>query len=154
MGNMDMKTVAVLQARMGSTRLPGKVMMDLGGFPVLHWGLWALKLAPGIDEVVLATSVSPADDVIAKWAEDRWPLVRGDEIDVIARFMKVVEATNPDILLRATGDCPFLDPQVIGEVVELRKRGNFAYCTNTNPPTYPDGLDIECFTREALEIAH
>jgi glutamate-1-semialdehyde 2,1-aminomutase/spore coat polysaccharide biosynthesis protein SpsF len=150
-----MKTVGIVQARMGSTRLPGKVMMDLGGMPVVGWSLRALKRAAGVNQVVLATSIATDDDVIAQWGEaNHWTVVRGSEEDVLDRFMKVVEVTNADYLLRATGDCPFLDPQVISEVIALRERGNFAYCSNVNPPTYPDGLDIECFSVKALEIAH
>jgi glutamate-1-semialdehyde 2,1-aminomutase len=150
-----MKTVGVVQARMGSTRLPGKVMMDLGGVPVVQWSLRALADTAGVDQVVLATSTNSADDVVARWGEEnRFMVVRGSEENVVSRFMKVANETKADILLRATGDCPFLDPAVIAEVVALRAWGNYDYCANVLPPSYPDGLDIECFTTKALEATY
>jgi glutamate-1-semialdehyde 2,1-aminomutase/spore coat polysaccharide biosynthesis protein SpsF len=153
-----MKVVAVIQARMGSTRLPGKVMMDLGGLPVLAWCVRAARAAPGVDEVWVATSTLPADDVIADWCEAEHvlsvPVWRGSETDVLDRFIGCADAARADIILRLTGDCPFLDPQVIGAVVRLRKNTGAAYCSNVSPRTYPDGLDVEAFTREALACAN
>lgn len=150
-----MKTVAICQARMGSTRLPGKVLKDLGGRPVLDWVVEAASQAPGVDEVVVATSILPQDDAIADWAKAKGVTVfRGSETDVLSRYLGAAHLTKDDILIRLTGDCPFLDPKVIGEVIQLRKMKNVAYATNTDPPTYPDGLDVEVFTRDALECAH
>lgn len=150
-----MKTVAVCQARMGSTRLPGKVMKDLGGRPVLDWVVEAARQAPGVDEVIVATSILPQDDVIAEWAKRKGVAVfRGSETDVLSRYLGAAHQTNADVLVRLTGDCPFLDPKVIGEVIALRSMKNAAYATNTDPPTYPDGLDVEVFTRDALECAN
>src|SRR5512144_1514270 len=109
-----MKVVAVIQARMGSTRLPGKVMMNLGGFPVLAWCVRAARAAPGVDEVWVATSTQPADDVIETWCyglgRDAWYRVncwRGSETDVLSRFRGAAEQSEADIILRLTGDCPF-----------------------------------------------
>ena len=117
-----MKVVAIIQARMGSTRLPGKVLMDLGGKPVLGWVYRACAHAPGVDEVWIATSTQPADDAISEWCRKNgirsW---RGSETDVLGRFAGTVAACDADIVLRLTGDCPFLDPQVIGGVVRLMK---------------------------------
>src|SRR6266478_6182636 len=125
-----MKAVAIVQARMGSTRLPGKVLMPLGGHPVLEWCVRAARSAPGVDEVWVATTTLDADDAIVKWC---------DEIDVNVRL---------------TGDCPFLDPQVIGAVVRLQKSTGAHYVSNVSPRTYPDGLDVEAFTLIALVFAH
>lgn len=149
-----MKVVAVIQARMGSTRLPGKVLMPLGGQPVLAWCVRAADAAPGVDAVWVATSTLDQDDVIAQWCADNvvhcW---RGSETDVLSRFVGCANASGADVLLRLTGDCPFLDPQVIGAVVRLQKQTGAAYCSNVSPRTYPDGLDVECFTFEALAAA-
>ena len=157
-----MKVVAVIQARMGSTRLPGKVLMDLGGHPVLEWCVRAARAAPGVDEVWVATSTLPADDVIAKWCADheddyadpRLHCWRGSETDVLSRFLGAAEAARANIILRITGDCPFIDPRVIGEVVALQRRTGAAYCSNVSPRTYPDGLDVEAFTYDALLCAN
>src|SRR6185436_7377603 len=148
------KVVAVIQARMGSTRLPGKVLMDLGGRPVLAWCVRACEAAPGVDAVWVATSTLDQDDVIAQWCDDNavhcW---RGSETDVLSRFVGCANASGADVLLRITGDCPLLDPQVIGAVVRLQKQTGAAYCSNVSPRTYPDGLDVEAFTYEALMAA-
>jgi glutamate-1-semialdehyde aminotransferase/spore coat polysaccharide biosynthesis protein SpsF (cytidylyltransferase family) len=149
-----MKVVAIIQARMGSTRLPGKVMMPLGGHPVLEWCVRACEKAPGVTETWVATSTLEADNVIADWCDDHgifcW---RGPESDVLARFMGCANATNGDVFLRLTGDCPFLDPQVIGEVVRLQWETGAYFCTNVSPRTYPDGLDVQAFTYRALAAA-
>jgi glutamate-1-semialdehyde aminotransferase/spore coat polysaccharide biosynthesis protein SpsF (cytidylyltransferase family) len=149
-----MKVVAIIQARMGSTRLPGKVLMDLGGHPVLAWCVRACQAAPGVTETWVATSTLGQDDVIAQWCADNevhcW---RGSETDVLSRFVGCANASGADVLLRLTGDCPLLDPQVIGAVVRLQKQTGAAYCSNVSPRTYPDGLDVEAFTYEALAAA-
>jgi len=149
-----MKVVSVIQARIGSTRLPGKVLMPLGHHPVLEWCHRACAAAPGVDEVWIATSTLLADDVIADFCDDHgffcW---RGSETDVLSRFVGCANASGADVLLRLTGDCPFLDPQVIGAVVRLQKQTGAAFVTNVSPRTYPDGLDVQAFTYEALAAA-
>jgi glutamate-1-semialdehyde 2,1-aminomutase/spore coat polysaccharide biosynthesis protein SpsF len=149
------KVVAVIQARMGSTRLPGKVLMDLGGHPVLEWCVRAARAAPGVDEVWVATSKLPGDNSIVSWCEmsdiDVW---RGSETDVLARFLGCAEAAGADVLLRLTGDCPFLDPEVIGTVVRLQRQTGAPFVTNVSPRTYPDGLDVQAFTYDALLTAY
>lgn len=150
-----MKTVAIIQARMGSTRLPGKVLMHLEGPSVLERVVTAAEQAHGVDQVWVATTSSPKDDPIVDWckhsAVECW---RGSEDDVLQRFWDVAEATRGDIFLRLTGDCPFLDPNVISEVIALRKAVGADYASNIDPATWPDGLDTECFTIRALACAH
>jgi len=149
-----MKTVAIIQARMGSTRLPGKVLLDLGGVPVLLWAIRAARAAPGVDEVWIATSLLPADDAIVDFCRGRAiNFFRGSETDVLSRFVGAARAADADIVLRLTGDCPFLDPQVIGAVVRLLKDSCADYCSNVSPRTYPDGLDVEAFTANTLFFA-
>src|SRR3990167_4485282 len=149
------KTVAVIQARMGSTRLPGKVMMKLGTGPILHWVWSAARNTPEVDEVIIATSTLQTDDIIHDYCvKNKIRVSRGSESDVLLSFIGAAEVTNADIILRLTADCPFLDPAVIGRVASLRAMTNADYATNTNPPTWPDGLDVECFTRKALLAAH
>jgi len=113
-----MKTVAIIQARMGSTRLPGKVLEDLAGIPVLSWTVRAAAAIPGVDVAVVATSDQPGDDVLAAWcAEQDIPCHRGSETDVLSRYLKAARAEQADIVIRLTADCPLLDPQICGQVV-------------------------------------
>lgn len=153
-----MKVVAVIQARMGSTRLPGKVLMGLGGHAVLEWCLRAARAAPGIDGVWVATSTLRADDMIAGWCRTHdVECFRGSESDVLGRFYDCAGQIGlhpDDAMMRLTGDCPFLDPQVIGGVARLMRQTAVGYCTNTSPRTYPDGLDVQVFTRNALAHAY
>lgn len=150
-----MKTVAIIQARMGSTRLPGKVLMQLATKPVLQWVVEAASLAMEVDQVVVATSMLRADDKIANWcAKNDVNCFRGSESDVLDRFRRTAWEYEANIVLRLTADCPFHDPEVIDQVVRLRKMTGASYCSNTEPPTWPDGLDVECFTFEALDAAH
>lgn len=150
-----MKVVAVVQARMQSTRLPGKILMDLAGKPVLRWVYDAAKAAHGVDEVVVATSTQRADDIVQDYCEQHgMNFVRGSEDDVISRFVLAMRETDADALIRLTADCPFHDPDVIAAVVRLfRDRTGARYVSNTNPPTWPDGLDTEVFTGQILEEA-
>lgn len=141
---------------MGSTRAPGKVMRKMGEYnlPVLHWVYDALLQAEGVDQAVIATSALEADDVITRYCQEyAIPCFRGSESDVLDRFYKCATEFKADIVLRLTCDCPWLDPQVISEVIKLRKITGAAYASNIDPPSYPDGLDVECFTFEALEAA-
>jgi len=157
-----MTVVACIQARMSSTRLPGKILQNLAGRPVLKWVVDAAQQAPGVGEVVVATSDNHADDIVAqKCLEWSVRCVRGSETDVISRFMAVAQATHGTDFIRLTGDCPFHDPQVIGAVVRLYKNSKAAgkshqvhYASNIDPPTWPDGLDVEIFSGAILQAAH
>jgi len=128
--------------------------MPLGGHPVLEWCVRAARAAPGVDEVWVATSELPADDAIATWCEQSVVnYFRGSETDVLKRMMGCAYKTLAKVILRLTGDCPFLDPQVIGAVVRLQKQTGAAYCSNVSPRTYPDGLDVQAMTCDTLEAA-
>lgn len=150
-----MKTTAIIQARMGSTRLPGKVLKDILGIPTLAWVVRAALRAPGVDEVYVATSTLAQDDAIVDWCKHTGTTVlRGSETDVLSRYMAVAGVSNASVFVRLTADCPFLDPNVIGEVIKLREIRGACYATNTDPATFPDGLDVEVFTRGTLESAN
>lgn len=150
-----MNTIAVIQCRMGSTRLPGKVLADLGHYPVLAWVSRACRAAVGINDVWVATTTNEEDSQIVHRCDDNgFPVVCGSENDVLDRFWTVAEATRADVFLRITADEPFIDPRVISEVVALQRRTGADYVSNIHPRTYPDGLDVECFTIRALQAAH
>jgi glutamate-1-semialdehyde 2,1-aminomutase/spore coat polysaccharide biosynthesis protein SpsF len=149
-----MNTVAIIQARMGSSRLPGKMLTDLGGKPVLAWVVDAARAIQGVDKVVVATSDAPADKAISDWCESYGVTCHtGPEDDVLSRFTLAAKAENAGLILRLTGDCPLLDPQVCAQVLLLLKRSGGDYASNAEPPSWPDGLDCEAFTRQALDKA-
>lgn len=149
------KKVAIIQARMGSTRFPGKVLETLGDKPVLAWVIEAAKKIPTIDEVVVATSDLDADQGIYDWCQQNAVnVMRGSETDVLARYYEAARHTKADVIVRITADCPLLDANIAGQVLYLVSQGHADYASNTLPPTWPDGLDCEAFTRQALEKAH
>jgi glutamate-1-semialdehyde 2,1-aminomutase len=140
---------------MGSTRLPGKVMQILRGKPCIYWVTTAAQWAYGVDSVWLATTTNPADDVLAGWAHGiRWlACFRGAEEDVLGRCYQCATLAKADIIIRLTGDCPLLDSRVIAETLALLKHTGVMYASNVDPATWPDGLDVECFTMKALRAA-
>ena len=149
-----MKTVALIQARMSSTRLPGKVLVDISGKPMLGRVVCRVRRAHSLDEVAVATSTSPADDAVAEYCK-RENIVchRGSEHDVLDRFYQAAVRLGAQVIVRITADCPLIDPEVIDRVVRVRREGDWEYTSNTLRPTYPDGLDVEAFTFAALERA-
>lgn len=148
-----MRVVCVVQARMGSRRLPGKVLADLGGRPLITRVLDRAAQVPGVDEVVLATSDLPGDDDLAVTARTAgWRVHRGSESDVLGRFVDAVAPTSADAVLRVTGDCPLLDPEVAGSVV-ARLEVPTAPCdlaSNAITRSFPKGLDAEAFHVDVL----
>lgn len=146
-----------MQARLGSTRLPGKVLMKVNGKTFLEHGFERLLLAKSIDTAVIATTIKPEDDEIASFCESKnWQYSRGSENDVLDRYYQTALKHPADIIVRVTSDCPLLDPTIIDEVVNLLKKNisNTSYTANTlNNRNFPRGLDVEAFTFEALKQA-
>ena len=148
------QTVAIVQARMGSTRCPNKVMRLVHGTPLIGLLLARLRIATSLDKVIVATSVSSANDPLQEYVESLgFPVFRGDELDVLDRYYQASRIAGADTIVRVTGDCPLIDPTIVDEVVELRKSASVDYASNIAPPTFPDGLDVEAFTFSALEFA-
>ena len=148
------KVVAIIQARMGSSRLPGKTMMDLVGTPLLGRLLRQLVGAKALAEVVIATSTDPADDVIEQYAKGLgYRVVRGSEQDVLSRYAMAADAAQADVVVRLTADCPLHSPDTVDEVVAAFLGAKVDYACNTNPYTRPDGQDVEVFTRAVLNRA-
>jgi glutamate-1-semialdehyde 2,1-aminomutase/spore coat polysaccharide biosynthesis protein SpsF len=149
-----MKTVAIIQARMGSTRLPDKVLADLAGKPVLAWVVRAARATLGVDDIWVATSTAAGDDAIAAWCRaNGTSFHRGSESDVLDRYAGAAKSSDADVVIRLTADCPLLDPAVIGQTVRLRAMTGADYASNIDPPTWPDGLDCEVVTAAALRAA-
>ncbi|MDC0580890.1 aminotransferase class III-fold pyridoxal phosphate-dependent enzyme [Amylibacter sp.] len=149
-----MKIVAIIQARMGSTRLPGKVLKRLAGKTVIEVLLTRLGRSELIDEICVATSSSSKDDILcAEVKRLGYVFVRGSETDVLGRFWCATSSTSADIIVRITGDCPVIDPSLVDKAIELFLNSNVDYVSNIDPPTFPDGLDVEVFTKDALAAA-
>jgi spore coat polysaccharide biosynthesis protein SpsF (cytidylyltransferase family) len=114
-----------------------------------------VERAQQLDDIVLATSVDKSDDVLAEQiAKYGFDCYRGDLLDVLGRFAGAAKLHEADIVVRLTGDCPLIDPDIIDLCVSTLVKGNFDYVSNVDPPTYPNGLDVEVFTRAALAKAH
>ncbi len=152
--NTEVNVQVIIQARMGSTRLPGKVLLDLAGRSILEQ-VWRRATAVSrVERVVVATSDQPEDDAIADWCtKNRVLCVRGDAADVLARFLTALTVWPARHVVRLTADCPLHDPGVIDALIDLHLRSGCDYSSNLHPPMFPHGLDAEIVTREALETA-
>jgi spore coat polysaccharide biosynthesis protein SpsF (cytidylyltransferase family) len=140
---------------MNSSRLPGKVLMRAGSKSLLELQLTRVKKSNRIDDFILATTGSPVDDVIASVAaECGINFYRGSEQDVLDRFYQAAwENGNTDYVVRLTADCPLADPALIDSIIDHTIKCKFDYCSNTLDPGFPDGMDVECFSFEALNRA-
>jgi spore coat polysaccharide biosynthesis protein SpsF len=150
------KVVAIVQARMGSTRLPGKSLLDMAGRPVVCRVMDRARRATRLDEVVLAVPDLASDDLLAACAEkEGYTLLRGPAEDVLERYRLAAAAHDATVVVRVTADCPLIDPEVIDQVVEdfLSTPGEVDYVSTIIQRTYPKGLDVQVFSREALEAA-
>jgi spore coat polysaccharide biosynthesis protein SpsF len=148
---------------MGSSRLPGKVLERVGDHPILWHIVDRLRKAPGLAKVIVATSDSPKDEPVrALCAELGVACFAGSELDVLDRYFQAATAHDADPVLRITADCPFVDPELVGRVLALYQSGGYDYTAAATgcvafydaQPRFPDGLDVECFSRAALAIAH
>ena len=146
-----MKIIALIQARMGSTRLPGKVMRAIGGIPLIELLLNRLAQANEIDQIVVATSADPANIPLIHHVQSLgYSCYQGSEDDVLDRFVQAASVYHADVIVRITGDCPLIDPNLVDEAIRRFRNAKVDYFSNVAPPTYPDGLDVEVFTTAAL----
>ncbi len=149
-----MKIVAIVQARMGSTRLPDKVMKPMAGMPMIELLLTRLSQSQSLTQIVLATSTEARNDPLVDHVSRLgYVCVRGSENDVLSRYLMAARQVKADVVVRITGDCPLVDPRLVDEAIERFKKAEVDYLSNVAPATYPDGLDIEVFSLEALERA-
>lgn len=152
-----MKVVVIIQARVSSTRLPAKILLDLGGQTALERCLRRAQLFTGVDEVVIATSDAEYDEPIALIARRLGvPCFRGSELDVLSRYFVAATATRAEVVVRVTSDCPLLDPSISSGVIRhfLARSPAIHYASNTLVRRLPRGLDTEVFSFEALRRAH
>lgn len=150
-----MRAVAIVQARVGSTRLPGKVLMPLLGEPMLTRVMRRTARARRIDGVVVATTEDRSDDPLVDLAAaEGWPVVRGSMDDLLDRYVVAARDQHADVVIRITSDCPLIDPGVIDLTVDAFLGGECDYASNSlEPRTFPRGLDVEVVDRDALERA-
>lgn len=148
------RVAAILQARMSSKRLPGKVMKPILGKPMLAQQLERLRRCRTLDDLVVATSNRSDDDLLAEMCVAEGALCfRGNLDDVLDRFHRCAAERCADHIVRLTGDCPLADPEVVDDLVRFYLENDFDYASNCRPPTLPDGLDAEIFSFAALEAA-
>lgn len=151
-----MKVVCIVQARVGSTRLPGKVLKQICGKIVLEHDIDRLKRVKNIDEIVIATTTLEKDNAIVKECERLGvKYFRGSEEDVLSRYYYAAKENNADVVVRITSDCPLIDPEISNDVIKyyLNNKDKYDYVSNTIERTYPRGLDTEVFSFKALEKA-
>lgn len=149
-----MKTVALIQARMGSVRLPNKVMRRINDVPMIELLLRRLSKATRIDQIVLATSVDERNAPLASHVRGLgYEVFQGSENDVLDRFYQAARLHGADAVVRITADCPLIDPELVDQVIALYAAGGVDYASNVQPATFPDGLDTEVFSFAALERA-
>lgn len=146
-----MTTLGILQARMTSTRLPGKVLEPILGVPMIGRQLERLARSNSLDGLVMATSTDASDEALVDYVTSLdVPVIRGSLDDVLGRFVSVMDAFEPDIVVRLTADCPLASPAILDRVVaDFHSRG-MDYVSNTMVPTFPDGLDVEVVRADAL----
>ncbi len=150
-----MNVVAIVQARVGSTRLPGKVLMEIEAKPMLWHVINRLRYCKLLNEIVIATSINKNDDLIEKFCNDNNVICfRGSENDVLSRYYEAAKRQKANTIVRITSDCPLIDPRIVDLVVDNHKKFSADYSSNIFKRTYPRGLDTEVFNFDTLEKIH
>ncbi len=151
---MSARALTVVQARTGSTRLPGKVLRPILGRPVLSLMMERIHRSAHVGTVVVATTEEPADDPLVELAEaEGWHWFRGDTDDVLDRHFQAATHFGADFVVKIPSDCPLIDSQIIDTILETALEGDADFVSNLHPPTWPDGNDVEVMTMEALTAA-
>ena len=155
---MKPKVAAIIQGRMSSSRLPGKILADIAGQPMLQRVLIRTSRAGTVTETIFATTTDPSDDPVAEYCDfSGIPITRGSLYDVLDRYYQTAKQANADIVVRVTADCPVIDPVLIDDVTRTLLDGEYDFACNRLPPpwhrTYPIGLDVEACTFKVLEKA-
>ena len=147
-----MRSVAIIQARMGSSRLPGKVMKPLAGIPALWHVVTRVAAAQRLDDIIIATSTLAQDDVIEAYGQEHgWSVFRGSEQDVLARYVGAAMQAKADVVVRITSDCPLIDPEIIDAMLDIYMAERPDYLSTNYPSrSFPIGLDVEICAMEGL----
>lgn len=156
LNHIKLRIILIVQARMGSTRLPGKILKEVLEKPLLAYEVERLRRVRKADEIVIATTTNSIDQPVVDFCHlEQVPLYRGSEEDVLDRYYQAAKAFSADVIVRVSGDCPLIDPEVIDCVIEfyLKHYPQYQYVSNTIERTYPRGMDVEVFSFDALEKA-
>ncbi len=150
--NLYMKIVATIEARMTSSRLPGKVLLKSAGIPMLGHLIRRLRAVPSLDDIVLATTVNSTDNELESFAKKMGlNYYRGSENDVMNRVIDAAQSVNADVVVEITGDCPIIDPQIVEQTIRMFNANAVDYVSNGHIRTYPDGMDTQVFKLDALK---
>jgi len=150
-----LKILAIVQARMGSSRLPGKVMKDLNSTPIIGLLIKRLRLSEKLSEIIVATSSQNNNLPLVRYLKSiDCKVFQGSEDDVLERYFKAAKKFSADVIVRITGDCPLVDSRLLDEAIQEFLDRKCDFLSNNNPPTFPDGLDIEIFSFQKLQEAH
>ena len=151
MNRKEPKIVAIIEARMTSSRLPGKVLLPVLEKPMLHYLVKRLQAVPSIDDIVLATTVNESDDILENFAEKEGiKIYRGSELDVMARVIGAAKEGKADIVVEITGDCPIIDPQLVEQTIRVFQANKAEYVCNAQIRSYPDGMDTQVYLLDTL----
>jgi len=155
---MKTKVVAIIQGRMSSSRLPGKILADIAGQPMLRRVFMRTSRSATVTETIFATTTDPSDDPVAEYCDfSGIPFTRGRQFDVLDRYYQAAKGAKADIVVRITADCPLIDPVLIDDVVNTLLEDDYDFVCNRLPPpwsrTYPIGLDVEACTFDVMERA-
>ena len=146
------KIICIIQARMGSTRLPGKVMKKIKRKSILYYVIERVKKSKMIDKIIIATTTNKNDDLIVKEAKKlKVDIFRGSEEDVLSRYFFASKEFNADIVIRITSDCPLIDPEIIDKIIKKHIESKSDYTSNTIKRTYPRGFDTEVFNKDIIK---
>jgi spore coat polysaccharide biosynthesis protein SpsF len=147
-----MTTVATIEARMTSSRLPGKVLLEANGKPLLGHLVQRLKAVPSIDEICLATTTNFTDDVLVDFAsKEKISVYRGSETDVLSRVVGAAESVGANVIVEITGDCPILDPEIVEQAIRIYHCNNHDYVSNVKVLSWPVGMDVQIFSLSTLK---
>ena len=150
-----MKIVATIEARMTSSRLPGKVLMNVNKKPILSFLINRLRQVSSIDEIVLATTINSTDDELITFANlNELSFFRGSENNVMKRVIDAADEAKADIIVEITGDCPLIDPQIIEQMIQIYTNNSAEYVNNCHIRSYPDGMDIQVFSLNTLKKSY
>lgn len=149
------KNSAIIQARTGSTRLPNKIFMNVGSTPLIERIVNCLEKVENIDSIIIATTENRSDDTLVDWCNARKvKYFRGDEHNVLKRYFDCTIRFPTKNIIRITADDPFKDPQMINKMILQFENAKLDFLCNNNPPTFPEGLDVEIFSMKTLETMH
>lgn len=154
MNKKNKKIIATIECRMTSSRLPGKVILEAGGKPMIQILIERLKKVPQLKEIVLATTVNRDDDILVEKAQKAGiPYFRGSEEDVLKRVLHAAKSVKGDIIVEITGDCPLIDPEIVSQVIDTYLENDCDYASNLDPIRFPIGMDTQVFSTSLLELA-